>query len=207
MFLLLLPLCAPAPAVERITLLALSRDQAILQVDGVRRVLRKGQLSPEGVKLVEADTEKAVIEIDGRLEELKYGVVIAPAFEPPGSASVMLWAGSDGFFHAEGSVNGTAVTFLVDTGANTVALNSALAKRIGLDYKKGKPGLGTTASGVVKVYGVKLNTVKVGEITLHNVDAGVIEGAEPRTPLLGMSFLGGLEMKRDGGKMELIKKY
>src|SRR3990172_5730293 len=75
MFLLALPLCAPASAVERITLLALSRDQAILQIDGVRRVLRKGQLSPEGVKLVEADTEKAMIEIDGRLEELKYGVV------------------------------------------------------------------------------------------------------------------------------------
>ena len=194
MFLLALPLCAPASAVERITLLALSRDQAILQIDGVRRVLRKGQLSPEGVKLVEADTEKAMIEIDGRLEELKYGVVIAPTFEPPGSASVTLWAGSDGFFHAEGSINGTAVTFLVDTGANTVALNSALAKRIGLDYKKGKQGLGTTASGVVRVYSVTLNTVKIGEITLHNVDAGVIEGAGPRTPLLGMSFLGSLEM-------------
>jgi aspartyl protease family protein len=99
------------------------------------------------------------------------------------------------------------VTFLVDTGASTIALNSATAKRIGIDYTKGRPGMATTASGYTRVYSVKLDSVKVGEIVLRNVDAGVIDGPQPETPLLGMSFLNALEMKRDGDKMELTRRY
>ena len=54
-------------------------------------------------------------------------------------------------------------------------------------------------------YRLTLEKVQVGEITLFNVEAAVIEGNFPGTPLLGMSFLGQLEMKRDSNRMELIK--
>jgi aspartyl protease family protein len=49
--------------------------------------------------------------------------------------------------------------------------------------------------------------VKIGEIVQRNVEAVVLEGAQPSTPLLGMSFLNAMEMRRDGNRMELIKKY
>ena len=45
---------------------------------------------------------------------------------------------------------------------------------------------------------VKLDTVRVGDITLNNVDAVVIEGDALPIALLGMSFLNRMEMKRDG---------
>lgn len=192
-------------AIEKVVLLALFKDKAILQIDGARRVLARGDTSPEGLKLVSADTEQAVVEIDGRRRALKLSVVAASQ-SATGQPRVTLWA-DRGFFYAEGSINNMPVRFLVDTGASSIAMNSALAKRLGIDYTKGRQGVAVTASGYAKVYGLRLNTVKIGEIVLHDVEAGVIDGTQPETPLLGMSFLGSLEMRRDGDRMELIKRY
>ena len=199
----------PALAVAAdITLFALFKDKAILHVDGARRVLTIGTESPEGVKLVSTDTqaEEAVVELKGKRETLQLGVVVS-AFQSAARESVTLFSDASGFFHAQGSINGAAVTFLVDTGANTIAINSATAKRAGIDYTKGRQGSARTASGYARIYSIKLDTVKVGDIVLRNVEAGVIDGPQPETPLLGMSFLNALEMKRDGNKMELTRRY
>lgn len=194
---------------DGIALYALFKDKAILTIDGARRVLKAGETSPEGVKLISTDTEQeqAVVEAGGRRETLKLGVVVS-RFEGSSPTLVTLWADGSGFFFANGSINGSSVTFLVDTGANSVALSGVLAQRLGIDYKKkGLKGIATTASGHVRNYVMKLDTVKIGEIVLHNVDAAVLEGSHPSTPLLGMSALNSLEMRRDGNKMDLIKKY
>ena len=191
-----------------ISLYALFKDKAILHVDGTRRVLVTGAESPEGVKLVSTDTQndEAVVEVKGKRETLRLGVIVS-AFQSSARESVTLYADSYGFFHADGSINGVAVTFLVDTGANTIALNSATAKRAGIDFTKGRPGTARTASGYTRMYALKLDTVKIGDIVLRNVEAGVIDGPQPEVPLLGMSFLSALEMKREGNKMELTRRY
>lgn len=207
-WLLLAALPGAAQAAD-LSLYALFQDKAIVQVDGQRRMLKVGgDASPEGVKLISTNTqsEEAVVELAGKRETLRLGVVIS-AFTSSARESVTLYADTSGFFHAEGSINGTAVTFLVDTGANTIALNTALAKRAGIDYTRGKQGVARTASGYARIYGVRLDTVKIGEITLRNVEAGVIDGPQPETPLLGMSFLGALDMRREGNKMELTRRY
>lgn len=195
-------------AASDISLYALFKDKAILQVDGTRRVLTVGAESPEGVKLVSTNTqaEEAVVEMKGKRETLRLGVVVS-AFQAVSRESVTLYADSHGFFHAEGSINGVAVTFLVDTGANTIAINSATAKRAGIDFTKGRAGTARTASGYTRMYGLKLDTVKIGDIVLRNVEAGVIDGPQPEVPLLGMSFLSALEMRREGNKMELTRRY
>lgn len=204
LLLFLLPTLASA---ANITLFALFKDKAILHVDGTRRVLTVGTESPEGVMLVSTDTqaEEAVVELKGKRETLRLGVVFS-AFQGSARESVTLYADSNGFFYAAGSINGAAVTFLVDTGANTIAINSATAKRAGIDYSKGRAGSARTASGYARMYGVKLNTVMVGEIVLRDVEAGVIDGPQPETPLLGMSFLSALDMRREGNKMELTRR-
>ncbi len=191
-----------------VTLFALFQDKAILHIDGTRRVLAVGNVSPEGFKLISTDTaaEEAVLEKDGKRQTLKLGTVIA-AFQTTTRESVTLYSDSSGFFHADGSINGHPVRFLVDTGANTIAINTALARSAGIDYLKGQPGTARTASGYARVYGVTLATVKVGDITVHNVQAGVIDGPQPEVPLLGMSFLGVLDMKREGNKMDLTRRY
>lgn len=207
LFLLFAVLPATSSAAD-ISLFALFKDKAILQVDGTRRVLTVGTESPEGVKLVSTDTqaEEAVVEFKGKRESLRLGVVFT-ASQSTTRDSVTLFSDPNGFFHAEGSINGASVTFLVDTGASTIALNSATARRAGIDYTKGSVGTARTASGYTRMYAIRLATVKIGEIILRNVEAGVIDGPQPETPLLGMSFLNALEMKRDGNKMELTRRY
>lgn len=202
---LLLPLWAGA---QSITIQALFKDKAILVIDGTRRVLKSGETSPEGVKLLSADTqeEKAVIEINGKRETLKLGVVVA-SFKATGRSSITLYPERGGHFFAEGVINGVPVRFLVDTGATVVAMNSQVANRLGLDYRKnGRPGVASTAGGLVRTFDLRLNTVQVGDVVLHNVAASVTEGASPSEILLGMSFLGQLDMKRVGDKMELYER-
>lgn len=199
-----LTLAPSAFALDRIAVLALFKDKAILQIDGARRVLSKGDVSPEGVKLIAADTEQAIVEHGGKRETLALGVITG-SFKGSDKGSVMLYANGS-FFYADGSINNQPVRFLVDTGANTIALNSALAERLKIDYKRGQAGMATTASGYIRMYGIKLHSVRIGDIELFNIDAGVIEGPEPATPLLGMSFLGALEMRREGERMELRQR-
>lgn len=204
-----LSLPAAAQALEKITLHALFKNKVIVIIDGQRRVLATGETSPEGVKLIVVDTgnEIAEVEIDGKPQVLKLGTVIA-GFDQAARGRTILYAETSGHFHADGLINGVPVRFLVDTGATTIALSSDMARRVGLDYlKTGRPGLASTASGTVRIFSLKLNLVQVGGITLHDVEAGVIEGSYPTEALLGMSFLGRLDMKRDGEKMELMKRY
>ncbi|MEK7207465.1 MAG: retropepsin-like aspartic protease, partial [Pseudomonadota bacterium] len=79
--------------------------------------------------------------------------------------------------------------------------------RLGLDYRKnGRPGVASTAGGLVRTYDLQLNTVQVGDVVLHNVAGSITEGTGPSEILLGMSFLGQLDMKRVGDKMELFER-
>lgn len=204
---------AAAQAVEKLTLLALFKDQAILHVDGKNRMLATGETSPEGVELLEANSERAVVRIDGRKEVLELGMVasfpgasddVAPAWDGP--EKLTLWEEDDGFFYASGAINGTSVRFLVDTGANTIAINRSLAERLGIDYRDGQQGVATTASGVTPMYIITLERVSVGEITLRDVQAGILLGRQPEVPLLGMSFLGKLDMVREGERLELKRR-
>lgn len=206
---MLLALCDVAFASEGVKLHALFQDKAIILIDGTRRVVKAGETTPEGVRLLATDTreETAEVEIDGKREVLRLGVVLA-GFSSAARGSAVLYAEPNGHFHAEGLINDVSVRFLVDTGATNIAMNSATAQRIGLDYKRlGRSGLANTASGIVQTYNVKLTKVQIGEITLHGVDAAVIEGRFPTEVLLGMSFLGRLDIKRDGNRMELEQRF
>jgi aspartyl protease family protein len=194
-------------AAERISLLALFGDQAMLQVDDQRRLVATGARTPEGVRLVATDTrtEEAVVEFDGRQQVLKLGIVFEQGSTRP--RSVTLYANSIGFYQTSGSINDHPVTFLVDTGANIVALNTELADRIGIDYRKAEAQMAMTAGGPVKMYSLRLHEVKIGSIQLHNVEAGIVDGPQPATPLLGMSFLNRLDMKNVGNRLELTQRY
>lgn len=202
-----------AGGVETLTVLALFEDQVFLHVNGNNRMIAVGETSPEGIKLVEASSERAVVIIDGKEEVLQLGMVtnfpggsddVAPSWEGP--EKLTLWQEDDGFFYAEGHINNSSVTFLVDTGANTIAINRLLAERLGIDYENGQKGAATTAGGVTPMYMVTLDHVSIGEITLRNVEAGVLLGEHPDIPLLGMSFLGKLDMTREGKRLELKRR-
>jgi aspartyl protease family protein len=189
-----------------VSVVGLFKDKAIVSIDGSKpRTLSVGQ-TVQGVKLVAADSDSASFDVDGKRRTLTMGQSFAGGTTTAARQSVSLTADARGHFAAAGSLNGYPVTFLVDTGATVIAIGAAEAKRIGLDYKAGQAtGVGTTA-GVVPAWRVKFNTVKVGGIMLNQVDGMVVESGL-NVPLLGMSFLNRMEMRRDGETMTLIQRY
>jgi aspartyl protease family protein len=105
-------------------------------------------------------------------------------------------------------VNGITMRFMVDTGASMVALSKEDATRAGVNHMEGTRRRVQTANGTMLVYQLKLASVRVGDITLNDVDA-VVVAEEGRLPvsLLGMSFLNRMEMKRDGDTLTLIRRF
>ena len=208
-FLSLIFLCQPLLAVDKIVINGLFQDKAIATIDGKQRILKKDKPSPEGVLLIEANSKEAIIEIDGKRETYTLGNHIGSSFkEPSDGKKLILVPDPSGMYTISGTINGSSVDFVVDTGATLVSINSNIAKRLGIDYKlEGKESVSYTASGKDKIYLVNLKRVRVGDIELHNVKGAVHEGDFPVITLLGMSFLGKLDMKREGRLMELQKKY
>lgn len=205
----LLLIAAFAQADTQVNVVGLFNDKAVLIINnGKPQTLSAGQSSPEGVKLLSADSAKAVLEVEGKRKELGMGQaawMAGSADSAPGS--VVLYADSAGHYFTEGQVNGATLKFLVDTGATAIAMNSGDAKFAGIDYKKGERISVQTANGVINAYHVVINTVKLGGVVMHQVDGMVHEGGTPSVVLLGMSALNRLDMKREGIALTLTKKY
>lgn len=189
-------------------MVGLYKDKAIVSIDGKQRKLGVGQTSPEGVKLLSANSKEAVLEIAG---ERRLYVLGSPArlqeFVAPQHTTVRLRRNPQGMYSSIGSINGKPVDFLVDTGASLIAMNANQAKRLSLDYQRlGKPVTVSTASGLEQGYQIELKRVTLGDIELRDIDAVVLAGSSPPEVLLGMSFLGKLEIQHNGQGMQLIKK-
>lgn len=200
-------LTLPAQAVD-VTVVALTNDKAIVTVNGGRpKTLSVGQVGPEGVKLISATSEAAVLEIDGKRRTLTIGQGITTSFETTGRSKVILNADGTGHFLTNGTINGGQVKFLVDTGATMVSMGVSDARRLGINYLKGERGASNTANGVATVYHVKLDSVRVGSITMTNIDGVVHENSDMPFVLLGMSFLGRLEMKHEGQTLTMMQRF
>ena len=191
-----------------VNIVGLFSNAAVIVVDrGAPRTVRVGERTPEGVLLVSADHRGAVVEIDGKRQTLEMGQHYETPSPSTGRETVTLPADSKGHFVVDGLVNGGHVRFLVDTGATYITLPAREAQRLGIDYRKGRQGWTQTANGTVPVYRVMLDSVRVGDITLYNVEAtiGALPGMD--SALLGMSFLNRTELRREGSTLTLTKRY
>ena len=194
----------PAAAAEVSFVGAIGDKAAILVIDGGEpRSVKVGQkLGP--VSVVSVERERVLIEIGGERRTLLRGQHYQSGAGD--RQRTVLAADGRGHFIAEGGINGKPVRFVVDTGATVVALPANEAVRLGIDYRKGRPGSTRTAGGVVPVYRVTFDTVRVGAIELQAVDGLVIEQGLD-IALLGMSFLSRVDMKNEGQTMTLLRRY
>lgn len=206
----LLACASPAHAAD-VQVIGVFGSKATLIIDGGRpRTLSVGELTPEKVRLISVSGDSAVIEAGGKRQTVQMGQTgqrIGGA-QGGGAQRVTLTADAKGHFFITATVNGVSMPFLVDTGATMVAINSSYAKNAGIAYTNGERGMVQTANGVTMVYKVKLDTVRMGDITLNNVDGIVMENAQlGHHGLLGMSFLNRTEMQRNGDSMTLIRRF
>jgi len=181
-------------------------SKAMLMINGSEpQSVAVGQ-SLDGVKVVSVQGDQVVVEIGGRKRPLRVGQHAIGAAAADGSGKVLMTADNQGHFYTTGTVNGVSVRFLVDTGATMISLGASDARRIGLDFNRGQKGMTQTANGQSVVSKIQLDTVRIGDVSLHNVDA-LIHQTEMPMALLGMSFLNRMEMQRDGSTMTLKKRF
>jgi aspartyl protease family protein len=189
-----------------VRVLGLFGSKAVVSVDGgPPTTLRSGQSIGDGTRLLAIEGEAAIFEIDGQRRALRIGQPYVSKSAGAG-ATVRLSADANGHYMADGTVNGTAMRFMVDTGATVVALPARIARQAGISLLNVPHVSVQTAAGPTEAYQVKLDTISVGALTLHNIDAVVIDrGLEG--PLLGNSFLSRMDMRRDGELMVLKKRF
>jgi aspartyl protease family protein len=191
-----------------VNVVGLFPNKAVVQIDGGGlKTLSVGQKTQDGILLVSVGRDSATFDIQGRRTELGMGHAHMPAVAGNSDSSVMLSADGLGHFATNGQVNGLPMRFAVDTGATFISLPAREASRLGIDYRAGQKAVMETANGDAFAYRVKLDTVRVGDVTVNNVDAVVMEGDSLPVALLGMSFLNRMDMHRDGQIMTLTKRY
>lgn len=185
----------------------LFKNTAVLVIDGRQRMLKAGARSPEGVLLVSADTHKAVVEIDGKRQVLSLSRQISTNYNPVSRPEVSIRRNQFNQYITRAEINGRRMQVLIDTGANNVAMNSNDARRLGIDYLGGEPAKVSTAGGVSSAYVVKLRSIEIGGITVHNIKGFVVDGNFPTTLLLGMSFLEHVNLREQNNILYLKGKY
>ncbi|MGH8669126.1 MAG: retropepsin-like aspartic protease family protein [Burkholderiales bacterium] len=194
-------LLAPLPALAT-TVMVMSitgtRVEMLVNNSAVRS-LRAGEVSPEGVKVIEIGNGAALVEIDGRRWQMRIGSATA--------ANVTLQADARGHFIATASINGQPMRVLVDTGASAVSMNMTDAQRAGISFAGAQRVVMRTAAGPRPALLVRLASVQLGDILVGNVEATVSEHNDLPIVLLGMSFLNQVEMQRSGSTLTLTRRH
>jgi aspartyl protease family protein len=179
---------------------------ALLVIDGQPRTVAVGS-KVQGVKLLSVSAGLAEVEVEGKRVSLSIGtpVSLGGSSAPAGGSDITLAAGAGGHFFAAGAINGRPVRFVVDTGATSVAIGQADAERIGLDWKSAPVAVGQTANGAVAMRVVSLNSVRIGDVEVPNVQAVVVPGSMPFV-LLGNSFLGRFQLRQENDVLRLQRR-
>jgi aspartyl protease family protein len=194
---------------QSVVLSGILGGKALLVVDGgPPRSVAVGQ-SHQGVKVLSVETSQAEVEVNGTRQTLRLGqgpVSAEEASPETDSQRIVLQAVSNGHFLTQGQINGGSVRFMVDTGASFVAIGVADAQRLGVNLRTAQPAVMGTANGATQAWRVKLNSVRVGDVTVHEVDAVVMPAPMPYA-LLGNSFLTRFQMTRTNDQLVLQRRY
>lgn len=184
--------------------------KALLVVNGgAPRAIEVGQ-TVEGIKVLAVNADQTTVEAGGKRYTVQLGgapVGIKGGGAAAGGTRIVLSSSEGGHYRSSGSINGGAVNFLVDTGASIVAISRPDADRLGLKYQtQGEPMWVNTANGASQAYRMMLNSVRIQDVELYNIEAVITPQPMPYV-LLGNSFLSRFKMIRDSDKLTLEKQY
>ena len=131
-----------------------------------------------------------------------------PVFQPPQPGGFSIKADNHHQYVIDGTVSGpkgtVTVRWLVDSGASGVVLNQETARRLGLrglDFSEERG----TANGVSTAALTRLNTLKVGGVTIRDV-AAEVSGGDLDINLLGAPWIALFEVRVADDVMTLSPK-
>jgi len=123
----------------------------------------------------------------------------------PGIVAIV--AGRGGHFNADALVNGSRVTFLVDTGASAVILTPDDAMRAGININTLRYSAPvSTANGKTFAAPIRISEIRIGSISVHDVRALVTKRGQLGTSLLGMTFLSQLRSFKVSGNQLVLER-
>ncbi len=117
---------------------------------------------------------------------------------------IILQRNRQGHYVTNGSINGTSVRFLLDTGATDVNIPAAIASKLRLE--RGLEVQANTANGTIPVHMTKLDRIQIGNIVLYDVRASINDYMDAEEILLGMTFLKHLEFAQRGDQL-ILRQY
>lgn len=195
--------------------LAKAQAVALSGVLGSKALLVVGSNAPravavgethQGVRVLSVGKDEAVVEVQGQRSTLQLGQAPVNVRGSSGSGQrVVLMADTRGHFVQQGQINGQSMSFMVDTGASTIAIGQAQAQRLGLDYRSGQPVRMNTANGVAQGWRLHLDSVRLGEVQITGLEAVITPQPMPHV-LLGNNFLNYFQMTRTPDQMVLEKR-
>lgn len=122
-----------------------------------------------------------------------------------GSTQVTLLRNRQGHYVTSGKINQQPVTFLIDTGATTVAIPGELQHQLGLT--RGNMHRSVTANGIAQAYSTVVEHIAIGDIELFNVRASILPNMPGKQILLGMSVLKEIEFTQKGDALTLRQEH
>ncbi|MGD8783067.1 MAG: TIGR02281 family clan AA aspartic protease [Thioalkalispiraceae bacterium] len=198
-------LAATKVALPEIEVVGLFKNAAVLNIDHQRKLVRVGD-ERHNVRLIAANSEKALVEVAGKRMLLSMADNIAVRVGLPAATNAQAHLISNGgMFTVTGSINQQLADFVVDTGASYITMSPQHARRLRLDYSNAKKIMMNTAKGKTTAHVFTVASVRIGGIELHNVKAAVVHELDSSKMLLGMSFLNQVEMQQKNGLMILRK--
>lgn len=197
--------CRPAAATE-LFVEALLPGRAVVMIDGQRHTLRVGERVGE-VELLEADGNSGLFSLAGKTERLTVSRRIQTQFTTPERREVRVARDAANQYRMQADINGLRTEVMVDTGANTVAMNSRAARRLGVELLSEQPIQLETAGGMINAWRAKIDRIDVGGIVVQNVEAVVTEGDFPATILLGMTYLRHVELSERNGVLLMTREW
>lgn len=209
---LALALAGVGASAHSVALAGVLGDKAVLVIDGsAPKTLAVGQ-THRGVTLRAVGGHSAEVEVGGTRQTLRLGAAALQLGDAGGAAApraderIVLHAVSNGHFATQGQINGNTTRFLVDTGASYVSIGAPDAQRLGIALESATPLVLGTANGATQAWRVKLNSVRIADVTVYEVDAVVLPTPMPYV-LLGNSYLTRFQMSRTNDQLVLQRRY
>jgi aspartyl protease family protein len=194
----------------RISLLGLFPDQAVVDINGKQYTLVTGQdTGPKGVKLISANSSKAVINVNGESKIFLFDDGIQTySFAKQKVISVantdLILLPIDNVYITSGTINDSLVNFVIDENLPHVMMDRDTADRLSLDYSDGEK-VNLVSADETEEQGayITLDNVKIGNIDMYDVQAIVLESAKPGVVSLGTSFLDKLVLVNEGEALRI----
>jgi len=177
-----------------IRVIGLAEGMVMLQVNRKPYNLRNGESTPHGIKLIQADSEDAILEINGKKQ--KYGLnsgiqtsqISLAGGGNQGKKRLHFYKNKEGFYVVNGFIDGVPVKFDVHSNLRApIILHSDTANQLGIEYKHGIRVDKKVSRHHKKIFKIFLKNITLKNQRFYNVEAWVYENRRRKQKTIPVS--------------------